>query len=599
MIDASAKVTSETFTDGDGILYSTDNVRKLVKARWAELVCACCLLLMAVNMLSVLSRKSITNDEIVHIPAGYYHLVVGNYQLNNEHPPLAKMWSAIPLLFIQPIESNRTKEEAVATSGEVTWSFHSRFWSENRNQFELISFWTRFMMIILTVGLGVLIFGFARILFGKLVAVLAVVIFSLEPTLLAHGRIVHTDIPAESIYLLFFLSLMLYFRKPSFRRALLVGLISGVALVVKFSMIVLFPILTALVIGGLVFAPRLGMKRKQIALHAGLVLCLVLLIINTTYRFQRSPIEPGDVRWLRATSPEKFDNWMTFFEVGSTVLPTYYLFGGYNVMIHNRAGHSASLLGQYSSKGWWYYFPVAFTFKTSIPFLLTALAGLFWSLYQFLIKKDNRFVWLLVPLAIYTALSMSASINIGVRHYLPAYSFLLIGAAVFLERLLNVKRLRTLSIAVVVALFSWMVVEMVRTYPNYIPYMNQLAVGEPKWWYLSDSNVEWGDDAKELAEYLHAHGETEVRGAVSAAWTTLAPYGIKYHELFPRPGVTIPETRYVAIGASFLNGSTVAVSPDANGKVLTEEQRVNFLDSYRHLKPEAIIGNSVYVYRVK
>jgi hypothetical protein len=41
-------------------------------------------------MLAAISHKSITNDEMVHIPAGYYHLVVGNYQLNNEHPPLAE-----------------------------------------------------------------------------------------------------------------------------------------------------------------------------------------------------------------------------------------------------------------------------------------------------------------------------------------------------------------------------------------------------------------------------------------------------------------------------------------------------------------------------
>ena len=75
-------------------------------------------------MITVLSRKSITNDEIPHIPAGYYHLVVGNYQLNNEHPPLVKKRAAIPLLFIQPIESTAGPEEAQATSGEVMWSFH-------------------------------------------------------------------------------------------------------------------------------------------------------------------------------------------------------------------------------------------------------------------------------------------------------------------------------------------------------------------------------------------------------------------------------------------------------------------------------------------
>lgn len=563
------------------------------------MACAALLLGMSIQMLAVISRKSITNDEIVHIPAGYYHLVVGNYQLNNEHPPLVKMWAAIPLLFIQPIESKRTADEIQANSGEVTWSFHSRFWTENRNQFELICFWTRFMMIISTVGLGILIFCFARELFGEVVAVLAVAMFTLEPTLLAHGGIVHTDIPAASMYLLFFFALLKYFKTRTLRSALWLGLISGVALLTKFSMIVLFPILTCIAVGGIVFAPRFDLTRKTAVLHAGLVLCLVLLVINTAYRFQSPPLEPGDVKWLQLTAPKGFDRWMTLIQVGSKVVPTYYIFGQFNVMVHNRDGHPASLLGQYRMKGWWYYFPVAFALKTTIPFLLLAIAGIVWALYRLLMNKDNRFVWLLIPLSIYMALSMSGHINIGVRHFLPAYPFLLIGAAVFLERLLRVRRLKYLSAAAMFVLFTWMTVEVVRTFPNFIPYMNQLAVGEPKWWYLSDSNIEWGEDAKELAAYLHARGETEVSGAVAAAWTNLTPYGITYHEIFPRPGVTVPKTRYVAIGAGFLNGSTVPVMGDENGKLMTEERRVNYLDAYRHLQPEAIIGNSVYVYRVK
>jgi len=567
--------------------------------RRANVLCAALLLAMSLQMLAAISRKSITNDEIVHIPAGYYHLVVGNYQLNNEHPPLAKMWAALPLLFIQPVESKRTAEELDANFGEVTWSFHSRFWGENKSQFELISFWTRLMMIIATVGLGFLLFIYARELFGNVVALLAVAMFSLEPTLLAHGRIVHTDVPAELVYLLFFFALLKYVKTLSVKSALILGLISGIALITKFSMIVLLPVLTATAVGGIAFASRLDIDRKKLVLHCGLVLCLILLVINTAYRFQSPPIEPGDVKWVQTRSPEKFDQWMTFFKVGSKVLPTYYLFGQYNVMVHNRDGHAASLLGQYRSKGWWYYFPVAFSLKTTIPFLLLAIAGLAWALYQLLMKKDNRFVWLLIPFAIYCALSMSTHINIGIRHFLPAYSFLFIAAAVFLERLIQVKRVKYLGMGLVIVAFAGMSFEAIRTFPNYIPYMNQLAVGEPKWWYLSDSNVEWGDDAKELAAYLRAHGETEVDGAISAGWTTLAPYGITYHEIFPRPGVLIPETKYVAIGAGYLNGSTIAVSPDKNGKMLSEEERVNFLDSYRHRQPEVILGNSTYVYRVK
>jgi hypothetical protein len=61
----------------------------------------------------------------------------------------------------------------------------------------------------------------------------------------------------------------------------------------------------------------------------------------------------------------------------------------------------------------------------------------------------------------------------------------------------------------------------------------------------------------------------------------------------------VPDTRYVAIGASFLNGSTNFVWEDENGKAISDEQRVNYLAAYRTRQPEAILGHSIYVYRVR
>jgi len=567
-------------------------------ARRVEALCATLLLLMAVNLFAAILRKSITNDEIVHIPAGYYHLVAGKFQLNNEHPPLVKMWAALPLLFIQPNESLPTSDEAIGNYSQETWKYLAQFWPNNKNHLEAISFWTRTMMILLTLGLGVLIFVYARDLFGARSAVLAVALYTLEPTVLAHGRIVHTDLPAALAYLLFFFVLRYYLIARTPRRALLLGLTSGLALVVKFSMIVLLPVLAGLAIAGFVLAARLQERRKRIAIHLTIVVCVTLFVVNAAYYFRSPPIEAADVKWVQTMSAPDSNQWLTFFRVGSKVVPTYWLFGQYNVMLHNRDGHPTSLLGQYSSKGWWCYFPVAFAIKTSLPFLILSVAALAWAFWS-LGKRDWRFLWLIVPFAIYAALSMSSNINIGVRHFLPAYPFLFIAGGVLLDRLLRVNYAHHLLVAVVALTFGWMTVEMLRAYPDYIPYMNQIASAHPHWWYLSDSNVEWGDDARALAEYLHARGETDVRGALSGGWGTLQFYGIGYHEIFPKPGRVTPETRYVAIGASFLNGSTIAVPEDEQGKLVSEEQRVNYLDEYRRRKPEATFGNSIYLYRVK
>ena len=128
--------------------------------------------------------------------------------------------------------------------------------------------------------------------------------------------------------------------------------------------------------------------------------------------------------------------------------------------------------------------------------------------------------------------------------------------------------------------------------------MNQLASSHPHWWYLSDSNVEWGDDAKGLASYLRARGETRVRTAFLSDFFMLRRFGVEPISLIS-PAEGEPEhTRYAAIGASFLNGST---TPQyfLRGKWPTDAQRVNYFEEFRTRSPEVIIGNSIYVYRME
>ena len=105
------------------------------------------------------------------------------------------------------------------------------------------------------------------------------------------------------------------------------------------------------------------------------------------------------------------------------VLPTYYVFGLYTVMVHNRLGHPAFLLGQYSNMGWWYYFPVAFALKTTLPFLFVSAGALGWSLWRTIVKREYQFLTLLLPVALYLAVSMTGHINIGVRHIAPVFAF--------------------------------------------------------------------------------------------------------------------------------------------------------------------------------
>ena len=545
-----------------------------VRSHAAEFTSGALLALMGLQMFTVIWRKNITVDELVMIPSAYYHLVDGDFQLVNEHPPLSKIVAAVPLLFVQPNEGPD----------------HSKFLDYNEKKFASISFWTRAGMIVLTLALGVLIFIFARVFFGPVAGVLAVALFSLEPTMLAHGRVVQTDVPAAFGYLLFFMALYWYWAAPGWRRAAFLGSAAGIALLAKYSMLLV----------GLVLAPVFivlwwrGPKRRNVVLHAAVVLLAIILVIDAAYFFQHAPLSEADHSWIAANFSGQTVIWLS--DLLTHIVPKDFVLGTLFQFVHNRQGHQASLLGMYSQFGWWYYFPVAFALKTTIPFLLLSLVSTGWAIFRVVNRRDFRFVWLLAATLIYSVFVLFSHINIGVRYLAPMFPFLMIAGAALLEYLLRLRR--TVATVVVGVLLALTVVEAIRAFPNHMSYMNQFASRAPHWWYLSDSNVEWGDDVRGLALYLQQHGETRVADATLGGFGVLRFYGIERTDGLVKQTNDAEQPKYLAIGASYLNGSTVPEGPPGSGRE-TFDGRMNYFAAYRQQTPEAVIGDSIYVFRLR
>jgi 4-amino-4-deoxy-L-arabinose transferase-like glycosyltransferase len=567
------------------------SARRAVVSRGAELLCALLLAVMALNLLAVIRyRKGITTDETLMIPAGYYQVLTSEFRLVNEHPPLAKFIAGLPLLSLRP----KTLDHA--PTPEQQWDCVVTFWAENRADFERISFWARVPMIALAAALGVLLFVFARDLFGARAGVFAVALFTLEPTVLAHGRVVQTDVPATFGYLLLFYMLRRYALAPTWRRALWLGLAAGLGVVAKFSMLLAGPVLAAAFLWLLWRAPRDGRGRSALAGHACLAALALLLVIYAAYSFDRRALAASDVHLIGLLYPQSVASVTRAVAAISRVLPADFVLGVLWQIHHNAEGHPASLLGMYSRTGWWYYFPVAFALKTTLPFLLLSLASLAWGGREFFRRRDARFLWLLAPIIIYTAFVMTSRINIGVRYLLPVYPFLFILSGALLARLASAARARRIGLACVVVLLGWHGFEAWRAYPDYVPYMNQLAGSRPHWQLLSDSNVEWGDDIRGMAQYLKARGETRVRGALLGGFLTPPYYGIDYADMLVLSNDRLPATRYVAVGASYLNGSPAAMAKPP-GRALSDAEMINFFDAYRRRTPEAVIGGSIYLFR--
>lgn len=567
------------------------------RARRARLICAALLGIMSAQMLAAVSHKSISTDEVVHIPAGYYHLVLGDFQFLNQHPPVSMMIGALPLLFMQPGEMSEAELQKIPRDDAFVFVVSQRFWTPNDSFYQRVAFWTRVPMIAFTVLFGIVIFLFARRLFGERAGLIAVALFTLEPTVLAHGPLVHTDMTSAFGLLLLAYAVYVYVSAASLRRAAYLGAALGLAPLMKFSMVAVAPLAVLGLAALLIFPARLKLTRRIALAHAAAIILVSLLVINAGYFFNHRSFTEADNQWIAASFPSRAGLFLFGAHCLRYLVPTDFLLGTYWQIWHSTVGHAGSIFGQQGRFGWWYYFPAAFALKTTIPFLLTSVAAICWGLWRIVKRRDWAPIFVLAPFLFFTALVMASTINIGVRFYLPAYPFLFIMSGAFLDRLIRVRSRKLLGVTIVAIVLGWCVVEVIRTYPNYIPYMNELAYSRPHWWYLSDSNVEWGDSMPELASYLHERGETKVRAAMLGAWP-LGRYGIDFVDALEPSIASQPEPKYTAVGASFLNGSTVPTGPPGSGRE-TEEQRVNYFEAYRHRPPEAIIGNSIYVFRMR
>jgi hypothetical protein len=279
-----------------------------------------------------------------------------------------------------------------------------------------------------------------------------------------------------------------------------------------------------------------------------------------------------------------------------------------------RSGRPAFLFGQISQTGWWYYFPAAFALKTTIPFLLLSVSGIAWTIWEAVRRRWLDSLYLLVPSLGYFVFCMASHLDIGVRHIMPVFPFFAVMGAGAVSAFLDVERFKKwhLSKTLVGLLIASSVFTAISTFPNYTTYFSPLAGGPANGWQLlSDSNVETGQDVKDLASFIKSRGENQVEGLfVGSGYIDY--YGVENcdipcgddqdndaeqtddrgnaeasDEQTGEPNKPDKQANYIAIGAWYLE--------EIN---LTPEQKA-VIDPYRSMDPEAVINNAIFVFRKK
>jgi putative flippase GtrA len=533
-------------------------------------------------------------DEIAHIPAGYSYVEKQDFRLNPEHPPLAKAIAAVPLLFMKINNSFSDWSWDGLNQWENGWNF---FYHEGNNADQIL-FWSRLPIVLLFMLLAFYFYKWACELYGKKTGIFALILLAFSPNLIAHARLVTTDVAATFGFLISTYYLWRYYKNPTVSTLIFAGLAFGVAQLLKFSAILLIPIFGVAIIAKSIidrdekngFWKNFWKNLKPLfwIFMIGFILVWFAYIFftwNTPSDIERKVFEIN----LPTAGAEPFRNLL----IKLAEIPIFgkalahYLLGILMVFSHAEGGHTAFLLGNFSRTGWWYFFPIAWFFKEALPLILLT----FWGIIVLFIKKtrDKIDVWnitlFLSVIIIYWAISMRGSLNIGIRHLLPTLPFiyLLIARAAkpILEKKFSFGKLALYLFA------GWLVLETLFSYPKYIAYFNELRFlfGKEKHEILVDSSLDWGQDLKRLAKYIDENDIPSIKvdyfgGGVPAYYlgAKVVPWHSKY-------GKT---TGWLAVSATFYQMSKY-FGPQEN------QESYAYLDN---LKPKAKIGDSILVFEI-
>lgn len=497
-------------------------------------------------------NDSVTADETAHVGAGYSYWIKGDYRLNPEHPPFAKLLATIPLLFTKPPFPELPEQWSQGDE----WSIGQMFLANGPQEIVMLC---RIPMIVFTAAFALWLAFWMHRYVSSAAAFVALGFLILDPNIAAHGRLVTTDMPVTAFYLATCLYWWLWLRDGRTRDIWITGICLALALGSKFSAILLPPTMFLM---WLLHRPHRKVKKAALLLPTPLILFTlyqgdirsVSQDVVVMQRMVKANIEPTGWRQVP--------------------VPAYWWFRGAQLVYrHQYQGHQAYLLGEISQSGFVAYFPVAMLVKTATGTLLLLLAAA--------IYLARRRPWplllLAIPPVIYFAVALTQRIDIGLRHVLPVYPFLIVLFAMLFEQ---VRHSRAARIAIAAALLI-NAVEFARVYPRVLTFFNTPAGGPaaaPR--YLLDSNIDWGqglfDLKRTLAEIPHTCFAFEYFGSLAPG-----PY--------VGPSLQVPQN----VEAARAQGCLIAVSVN---RLFDPTRPWKYL---RDREPIAVAGDSIYLWDAK
>lgn len=422
-------------------------------------------------VIAVVSTYRVFNnmyDEPATIAAGMEWLSQGSYGLEPQHPPLARVASAL-LPWLDGAQSHGQRH--LYTEGRLILGRGEHY--ERVLTLARMGQLPFLLLILLTT------WAWTRRLADEPTAAIAVVVAAANPNLLAHAGVAGIDIGPAALMPLGLLAWVRWLERPDARRSLLLGLTLALAGLTKFNAIAYwFPAAIAVALFIMAHDPmrfRGLAGARTFGRGTATFIATGALVTWAAYRFSVGP-----VGGLTLPAPEFWRGLGDFFRRGT-------------------GGHPSFLLGEVRFDGWWYFDVVTVLVKTPVPLLLFGLGG------AVLVARKQRTPLALAPLFGIASVLLVTSltrIELGVRLLLAIYPLLAILAALA-ARWAWVNGRRASHRFVLAAFAVWTVADPVIVHPDHIAYFNVLAGPRPER-VLVDSNLDWGQDLYRLRDLTRA-----------------------------------------------------------------------------------------------
>ncbi len=439
-------------------------------------------LLVAIASLRIVSTYTVfshTYDEPAHIASGMEWLARGAYHYEPLHPPLARIATALgPFL-----------DGGASHDKPDMWDEGAAILSAKGHYDRTLAL-ARFGILPFFWVACLVVYLWSRKYLGEPSAALAVLIFTLLPPILAHAGLATTDMAVAAMVGASFLTGINWCERPGLANSLLFGASTALAVLSKFSALVFIPASFSAAFAFYLLAERprareLISQGRRLLPRFCMVLLLEFCVIWAGYRFSAGHV------------------WFT-----SMRLPFPELYAGIHQLIeHQQLGAGSTyLLGQHSDTGWWWYYFVVLGVKTPLAFLSLLACGLFVIAH----KDAPRGLCLALVFSCGILLTcLFSRINLGVRHILPIYlGFSIVaaaGAKAVMDQASSWRPAGWIGSALLISLTA----SSLLSHPDYIAYFNALAGPHPEH-VLVDSDLDWGQDMKRLAERLQDSGAKQL-----------------------------------------------------------------------------------------